>query len=182
MNETAARGSDWGWPSHANWRANWAETFQYRAHWGAAADSPWSSRGRLSESNSSPSEQKASSQPLAAKPRVLIVEDDAISANAMRAILVRRGFEAEVVSRVDDALIALHRRPDFMILDLMLPDGDGTQLLQYVRTNNLPTRVAVTTGVNDVDRLRLVQSLEPDGLLRKPIDLTHLLRILNIVN
>ncbi len=112
----------------------------------------------------------------------MIVEDDAISANAMRSILARRGFDAEVVSRVDEALIALHDRPDFMILDLMLPDGDGTQLLQYVRTNNLPTRVAVTTGVNDVDRLRLVQSLEPDGLLRKPIDLAHLLRILNIVN
>jgi DNA-binding NarL/FixJ family response regulator len=57
-----------------------------------------------------------------------------------------------------------------LILDLRLPDGDGKAVLEKVRADNLPTRVAVCTGVCDPGRLRDVQKLDPDVLLEKPID------------
>jgi DNA-binding response OmpR family regulator len=67
-----------------------------------------------------------------------------------------------------------------MVLDLMLPDGDGADVLRIVRAKGLSIRVAVATGVNDVARLKLVAELNPDIVLIKPVNLQELLEILGI--
>jgi DNA-binding NarL/FixJ family response regulator len=64
----------------------------------------------------------------------------------------------------------------------MLPDGDGMLLLQHIRSQRLPIKVLVTTAVSDPSRMQLVQSLLPEKMLRKPIDLAELLRGLNGAN
>ena len=93
----------------------------------------------------------------------------------MSAILSRRGWAVTAATTVAEALAALSIRPDWIILDLMLPDGDGAQILRAIRLANLPIRVAVTTGTGDPQRLAEVRSLGPDALFRKPIDLPGLL-------
>ena len=69
-----------------------------------------------------------------------------------------------------------HDGYDCIILDLMLPDGDGVGLLQEIRARQLPVRVLVTTAVSDPKRVQHVRSLAPEKMLRKPIDLAELLR------
>jgi two-component system response regulator QseB len=113
---------------------------------------------------------------------VLLVEDDLVSASALRTILTRRGFEVIHVITVADAKLRLSDNPAFVILDLMLPDGDGIAVLQSIRDAGMTSRVVVTTAVSDHDRLRSVQALKPEIVLQKPIDLTLLLNSLRPVN
>ncbi len=79
---------------------------------------------------------------------------------------------------VSAGLALLPLNPEAVILDLMLPDGDGLTVLQKVRAEYPTIRVAVTTGVEDRQRLDEIQSLKPDALLRKPLELSDLLRAL----
>lgn len=116
------------------------------------------------------------------KPRLLLVEDDPSTANALRSIFTRRGWDVETGSTVHDALALLEPVPNSVILDLGLPDGDGLEVLKAIRDKGLSVRVAVTTGVSDSARLKVVADLEPDIVLSKPVDLPELLEILGIAD
>ena len=109
---------------------------------------------------------------------MLLVEDDAVTASALSAILVRRGFDVVRVDTVAAALLQLAGGFGVVILDLMLPDGDGTTVLQHIRATAGSQRVVVTTASNDPAKLAAVRSLSPEALLRKPIDLPNLLVLL----
>jgi DNA-binding response OmpR family regulator len=104
-----------------------------------------------------------------------VVEDDHITSGALRAIFERRGWNVTIASTLAEAYPILDSQPDCVILDLMLPDGDGVEILARVRATGLPIRVAVTTGSSDFERLRAVADLRPDILLSKPISLEQLL-------
>jgi DNA-binding response OmpR family regulator len=112
----------------------------------------------------------------------LVVEDDSISGSALSGILRRRGFEVDYATTVADGLRCLSERPDWIVLDLMLPDGTGTTILRHIRDGNLPTRVAVTTAATDPALLAEVRSLKPDLLMNKPLDLAALMRALELQN
>jgi DNA-binding NarL/FixJ family response regulator len=60
--------------------------------------------------------------------------------------------------------------PDFLILDLRLPDGDGEAVLEAVKDAGLKTRVIVCSGAADPLRLLRLRELKPDLTLVKPID------------
>lgn len=115
---------------------------------------------------------------------MLIVEDDRTTADALRAILAYRGYDAHVAYTLSEGRAALTGESGFryLVLDLMLPDGDGAELLRQIRDQNLPVRVAVTTAVNDLTRLRTVAQLSPECVLRKPIELSQLLSGLKLVH
>ncbi len=116
--------------------------------------------------------------PDAGKPkgrRVLVVEDDVTTRNALRSLLRASGHHVTCAGTIAEAMAALSGTVDTIILDLMLPDGDGTEVLRRVRTANLGVRVCVTTGVSSPVWLQRVQELKPDCVLRKPIDLATLL-------
>jgi DNA-binding response OmpR family regulator len=113
---------------------------------------------------------------------VLLVEDDLVSASALTTILTRRGFNVIHAATVAEGLTQLSASPDTVILDLMLPDGDGAAVLQQLRDAGSSTRVIVTTAVHDDARLDAVRAMRPDVLLQKPIDLPSLLRVLGPLN
>ncbi len=113
---------------------------------------------------------------------MLLVEDDIVSAHALSSILRHRGFEVTVASTLAEGFAKLSENPGHVILDLMLPDGDGGDILRYIRQSKLPSRVVITTAVNDASRLRGIHDLKPDAILQKPIDLDRLLRFLALAN
>ena len=100
----------------------------------------------------------------------------------MRYVLSIKGHEVTLATSVADALAALAAAPlppDLVVLDLMLPDGDGTDVLRAVRSSAHPAvPVAVTTGVMDPQWLARVEALRPDRILRKPIQIDELLKLL----
>ncbi len=108
--------------------------------------------------------------------RLLVVEDDILTLQALRTMFSRMGWQVSAVSRVADGLAALEEAPApcCLILDLDLPDGCGERVLERVRERGLETHVSVCTGSMDGERLRFVASLEPDALLTKPVTITDL--------
>ena len=109
-----------------------------------------------------------------AQRNLLVVEDDPATRKALSKYFKIKGWDVRVASTVAEGLMQLDPAPDFVILDLMLPDQGGEVLLRKIREDGLPTRVAVCTGTHDKDRLELVANLGPDALLIKPIAMSDL--------
>lgn len=112
------------------------------------------------------------------KRRLLLVEDDFRTQNALRKIFAMRGWDVQSAMTVSSGLALLSTNPEVILLDLMLPDGDGIEVLRKVRSDYPFIRVAVTTGVEDRERLEEIQRLQPDALLQKPLELNDLLRVI----
>lgn len=122
------------------------------------------------------------SVPLPVPRRLLVVEDDRPSRVAMMNLLRARGFDVRGAATLAEGLRGLldpNWRPDCVVLDLMLPDGSGVDLLAHAR--RLDPRVpcvAVVTATSDPTLLDSVRRLGPDLLLRKPIDFDQLAHFL----
>ena len=110
----------------------------------------------------------------------LIVEDDIASRKALLQILSLQGLGASAVSNLAQARQALAEMPRALILDLMLPDGNGIEILREVRAARLPIRVAVLSGA-DRPMIAEAELLQPDAVFTKPVELTKLLQWLKAV-
>src|SRR3954452_1188572 len=101
---------------------------------------------------------------------LLIVEDDAWTRYALERLLQSRGWNVLTASTLGDGLSLLERRPDWIVVDLRLPDGNGEAILRRVRELNLPSGVIVCTSIMDEDRLEGLEALRPDAVLNKPVE------------
>jgi DNA-binding response OmpR family regulator len=103
-----------------------------------------------------------------AKPTLLMVEDDPEISRLVAEFLQREGFEVEVApdGAAMDAAMA-RRRPDVLILDLMLPGEDGLSICRRVRqAHDLPI-LMLTAKSDEVDRV-IGLELGADDYLVKP--------------
>ena len=74
--------------------------------------------------------------PSISRPRVLITEDDAFTANLCRDVFTREGFDARVALDGRAAIDFLANNPiDAVLLDLMLPEVDGIGVLEFIRSH-----------------------------------------------
>ncbi len=106
--------------------------------------------------------------------RILVVEDDQQARDALVLLLSRFGFQTDTAGSVAEGLERLHEQ-QCAILDLNLPDGHGTEILERIRAENRPVRVAVVSGTTDEQLWTETQKYEPELLLRKPFDINVLL-------
>ena len=118
--------------------------------------------------------ETSSAPPVATKGRILVVEDDRSSRTALVALLRLCGFEALPASNVREAMARLADSPDCLILDLMLPDGNGSEVLAHVRKQHLPIQVIVTTGALQYKEMLDASPEPPDMVLQKPVDYREL--------
>ena len=102
--------------------------------------------------------------------RVLVVEDVPDARTALDRMLRRCGLQTSCAASLADALRLLDWRPDTIVLDLMLPDGNGVEVLRRVRTSGMAIQVAVVTATSDDRLLDEVQALKPDAVFRKPLE------------
>jgi DNA-binding response OmpR family regulator len=66
--------------------------------------------------------------------KLLIIEDDSIVSNLYRGVFEKEGFQVEVCSSGQDGFFKIHeRRPDVVLLDLMLPVMGGAEILRKIR-------------------------------------------------
>jgi DNA-binding response OmpR family regulator len=97
---------------------------------------------------------------------------------AVTAILRRQGFAVSEAGSVAEAIAALESRPDWVMLDLMLPDGCGTEVLRKAKSGGRACRVCVVTGCGP-GKLEEARALGPELLLKKPLDVDRLLAALH---
>ena len=113
------------------------------------------------------------------KPTVLVVEDDEVVASAMRMLFERRGWQVLLATSLAQARARLDPPPQWVVLDLMLPDGDGVELLREIQRRQIPTRAVVTTGVVEPNHLKAVEEYAPAAILQKPTSFSHILRAMD---
>ena len=106
---------------------------------------------------------------------MLVVEDDHGVSRAIALLLRHSGFHATVAATVAGAMEQLSCNPAWVILDLMLPDGCGIEVLRFIRDRGLPVKVAVTSGTGDDQLIRDVNALRPERYLVKPVEFAKLL-------
>src|SRR6185295_19085786 len=88
------------------------------------------------------------------KPRVLVVEDEGAIFEPLSEHLVREGFDPEVASTIAEAREARQRTaPDLILLDVMLPDGDGRDLCREIRKESDIPIIMLTARGEEIDRI-----------------------------
>ena len=101
-------------------------------------------------------------------PRVLVVDDEPQILRGLRVVLRRAGFQVDVAATVAEALDALAvRPPDALVLDLVLPDGTGVDVLRELRAwSALPVLVLSALG----DEREKIRALDEgaDDYVTKP--------------
>jgi two-component system, OmpR family, response regulator RegX3 len=88
------------------------------------------------------------------KQRILLVEDERAIADALAEHLTREGFDPEVAGTLEAGGEAFRREaPDLVLLDVMLPDGDGRDLCREIRhTSDVPI-IMLTARGEEVDKI-----------------------------
>jgi len=108
--------------------------------------------------------------------RVLVVEDNKDLALGLRVNLEERRYHVQVASSVGEGLARLRAyRPDLIILDLGLPDGDGLGLIERLRGTGDNTLVLVLTAKTRQDTKVLGLRVGADDYVTKPFDLEELM-------
>jgi diguanylate cyclase (GGDEF)-like protein len=110
--------------------------------------------------------------------RVLIVEDDRSQAMFAESILRNAGMEARAVDNAFEVLTAMEQfRPDLVLMDLYMPDCDGTELTALIRERDefLHTPIVFLSGENDLDKHYAALDAGGDDFLSKPIRPKHLI-------
>ena len=101
---------------------------------------------------------------------VLLVEDAALVAKAMGALLEQAGYGVVHAPSAESALRVLQRsRPQFMLLDVILPGMDGVEFVQQMQQSDLCIPFAVVTGAYDPQRMSALQSLGALRVFEKPV-------------
>ena len=108
--------------------------------------------------------------------RVLVVEDNADLSLGLRNNLEIEGYEVEVADDGTTGLtLARTKKPDLVILDLMLPGTDGFRVLRTLRTEGFTMPILILTARGEeTDKVRGLR-LGADDYVTKPFGLLELL-------
>ncbi|MFU0506308.1 response regulator [Pseudaminobacter sp. NGMCC 1.201702] len=104
--------------------------------------------------------------------RILVVEDDTILRDGLKVGLSIAGFSADVVETCEEAHAVLQNHSfDALILDLMLPDGSGLDVLRFLRDRHDGTPVLLLTARDNVSDRIVGLDNGADDYVGKPFDL-----------
>jgi CheY-like chemotaxis protein len=117
--------------------------------------------------------------------QAVLIEDDALLARFMQTLLALSGFEVRVAGNRAEVVAEIRRppRPDLILLDVILPDADGFDILSRVRQHPVLKDVPVVMLTGRATREAVIRgiSLGADGYLTKPFEPDSLLRAVRTV-
>ncbi|WP_042592161.1 sigma-54-dependent transcriptional regulator, partial [Ralstonia solanacearum] len=111
-------------------------------------------------------------------PHILIVEDDASARAALGELVSAEGFTTAQAGSLRDARIQISRHsPDAVLIDLVLPDGNGMDLLEDIPSHS-GTEIIVMTGHASVETAVEALRMGAADYLVKPVNFQRLKSIL----
>jgi two-component system, OmpR family, response regulator len=110
-----------------------------------------------------------------ARPRLLVVEDDPNIVELLSASLRFAGFDVSAATNGVEAVAAAREsRPDLVVLDVMLPDLDGFEVIRRMRDGGVRTPVVFLTARDATDDKIRGLTLGGDDYVTKPFSLEEL--------
>ncbi len=103
---------------------------------------------------------------------ILIIEDDFTISNQLSFFLEEKGFNTSIANNYSEALELSKEDFDLALLDINLPDREGTNLIKVLKAKSI--RVIVTTVKNKEDFIVKALDLGADDYLTKPFNLSVL--------
>ena len=110
-------------------------------------------------------------------PKVLIVDDNDLMRTLLRGIL--RNESCQVVGEAKNGAIALDQvektDPDVVFLDVMMPEMDGLEVLQYIKERHPRIKVIMITGYASVENVQDSIQGGASGFIVKPFNTARVL-------
>jgi two-component system, OmpR family, KDP operon response regulator KdpE len=111
----------------------------------------------------------------AARPKVLVIDDEQAIRRLLRMGLSTHGYEIIEAPNGATSLQLLTQKPDFVILDLGLPDMQGLELLRMIRARNESVPIVVLSSCDDEGVKVQALDLGADDYVSKPFGIDELL-------
>ncbi|MFN4245813.1 MAG: response regulator transcription factor [Brevinematia bacterium] len=112
------------------------------------------------------------------KKYILMIEDDVDIINLTKKPLEQEGFEVGVAMSIKFGIEKIKmEKPDLIILDLMLQDGDGAEILKWLKRNDKFSDIPViilTAKSSEIDKVLLLE-LGSDDYITKPFSIRELI-------
>jgi len=104
----------------------------------------------------------------------LLIEDDCAVRQTIVSLLTEDGYEVKAISNATEAKACLKiKKPDVILLDLQLPDGNGLSLIQEIRSCTDAPILIISGRIDTVDKV-IGLELGADDYIVKPIHIREL--------
>jgi two-component system KDP operon response regulator KdpE len=112
---------------------------------------------------------------IARRPRILLVDDEAAIQRAVAPLLRSRGYDVDVAGTATEALaMCAEAMPDLIVLDLGLPDLEGTEVARRIRTTSAVPIIVLSARSAESDKVNALD-LGADDYVTKPFGPEELL-------
>ena len=106
--------------------------------------------------------------------KVLVVDDEDGVRNTLSEFLEKKGYEAISASGGEEALEKMKAAPDIVLLDIMMPDTNGMEILNKIKEMSPSTDVIMITGLIEHEVGLESRKQGAFEFVTKPIDFDHL--------
>ncbi|HUV49739.1 MAG TPA: response regulator [Anaerolineae bacterium] len=117
-------------------------------------------------------------------PKILVVDDEARMRDSLSVLLSNEGYNIQTGCNGREAIEYLNKDSyDMVLLDMVMPEMDGRQVMDYIKGQHLDTMVIVMTGHASIDSAVECVKRGAHDYLKKPFDFEELLaRVKNTIN
>jgi DNA-binding response OmpR family regulator len=106
--------------------------------------------------------------------KILVVDDEVLARKLLKDFLESKGYDVITASGGKEALEKIRKGPDIVLLDIMMPDMNGMEVLDKIKETSPSTVVIMVTAL--AENAIGVESIKRGAFdfVTKPIDLKHL--------
>lgn len=114
--------------------------------------------------------------------RIMVVEDDPDTAEFLKTLLEQHKFDVVVAKDGGQAQgLFLMKKPDFVILDLILPGESGFEVCERLKQTDRSVPVLILSAIDMTDAVNLARRVGADGYLTKPFEPDLLIKMIRDV-
>ena len=108
--------------------------------------------------------------------RILLIDDNDITREVLRVVLSGQGYQiaGEAGDGEQGLQLALQLKPDLILLDVVMPQVGGLDILPQLRAYLPAAKILLVTGTEDRELLDVAQGMGVDGFITKPFRARHI--------
>ncbi len=124
----------------------------------------------------------ATERPATARARILVVDDEPSIVDAVATSLAYEGFEVDTAATGRTALSSAQEKPpDLIVLDIMLPDLDGIEVCQRLRSDGIRVPILFLTAKDAVEDKVRGLTVGGDDYVTKPFSLAEVVARIKVI-